>query len=188
MDNVTAFRAAVTAFVTALSALWGWMGWLILAWIVAMVIDYLTGSAAAMRAGEWSSKAAKDGFTHKLGDIAVVLVSALLDLVIGTILAASPGTLPFDYTIFLCPVVCLWYVLTEAGSIIENAGRMGANVPQWLVKRIAALQTSVDTAIDVRPGELGGNDTQTERDEPADPDEYLRREIAGKGGGSDGNR
>ena len=46
MDKVNAFKAALSALCAALTALWGWFGWLIFAWVVCMLIDYLTGSAA----------------------------------------------------------------------------------------------------------------------------------------------
>ena len=44
----------------------------------------------------------------------------------------------------LCPLVVIWYILTEAGSIIENAGALGAPVPGWLSKMIAALEQKVE--------------------------------------------
>ncbi|WP_343212834.1 phage holin family protein [Flavonifractor sp. An4] len=42
----------------------------------------------------------------------------------------------------------IWYILTEAGSIIENAGALGAPIPAWLTKMIAALESKVDQAGD----------------------------------------
>lgn len=145
MEHVNAFKAAVAAFCGALTALWGWFGWVVVAWVVCMVIDYAAGSAAALRAGEWSSKSARDGIWHKLGSVVAVMVAAVLDTVIGHLLANLPGVeLPFTYTVLLCPLVVIWYILTEAGSIIENAGALGAPVPEWLAKAIAALKSQVD--------------------------------------------
>ena len=37
-----------------------------------------------------------------------------------------------------------WYILNETLSITENAGRMGAPVPEWLVKYIAVLKDKID--------------------------------------------
>ena len=145
MDNVHAFKVALAAVGAALTALWGWFGWVVVAWIVLMVIDYITGSAAALRAGEWASKAARDGIWHKLGSIVAVIVAAILDVVIGHLLQNVPGIkLPFSYTVLLCPLVVIWYILTEAGSIIENAGALGAPVPGWLITMIAVLEQKVD--------------------------------------------
>ena len=46
----------LTAAVAALTAIWGWFGWLIVAWVLLMRADWLIGSAAAMKQGESSSK------------------------------------------------------------------------------------------------------------------------------------
>ena len=149
MEHINSFKAAVAAVCAAITALWGWFGWLVVAWIVCMIIDYATGSAAALRAGEWSSKSARDGIWHKLGIVVAVIVAAILDTVIGHLLGNVPGVeLPFTYTVLLCPLVVIWYILTEAGSIIENAGALGAPIPAWLTKMIAALESKVDQAGD----------------------------------------
>ena len=145
MEHINGFKAAVAAVLAALTALWGWFGWLIVAWIICMALDVLTGMAAAMKAGKWASKLARDGIWHKAGCIAAVVISGILDIVIGQILANLPSVaLPFTYTVFLCPLVVVWYILTEAGSIVENAGAMGAPIPEWLTKAIAALKDKVD--------------------------------------------
>ena len=155
MEHVNAFKAALAALCAALTALWGWFGGVVVAWIGFMLIDYATGSAAALRAGTWSSKTARDGIWHKLGSAAAVIVAGILDVVIGHLLANVPGVeLPFTYTVLLCPLVVVWYFLTEAGSIIENIGDLGAPVPAWLSKMIAALESKVDQAGD----QMGGSD------------------------------
>lgn len=149
METINSIKITISAICAALTALWGWFGWVVVAWIVFMLIDYATGSAAALRAGEWSSKTARDGIWHKLGSVVAVIVAAILDTVIGHLLAHVPGVeLPFAYTVLLCPLVVIWYILTEAGSIIENAGALGAPIPAWLTKMIAALESKVDQAGD----------------------------------------
>ena len=155
MDHINGFKAAVAAVLGCLTALWGWFGWLVVAWVACMLLDYATGTAAALRAGDWSSKVARDGLWHKLGAVVAVLVAAILDGVIGLILANVPAlTLPFDYTVFLTVLVLVWYIMTELGSLVENAGSLGAPVPAWLRKAIAALESTVDGAGD----KLGNKD------------------------------
>lgn len=148
MDKVNAFKAAISALCAALTALWGWFGWVVGAWVLFMTIDYLTGSAAACKNGEWSSSVAREGIWHKVGQIVAVMVAGLLDLVVGHLLGNIPVTLPFTYTVLICPLVVTWYILTEAGSIIENAGALGAPIPSWMAKTVAALQDTVDEAGD----------------------------------------
>lgn len=146
MDKVNAFKAAISALCAALTALWGWFGWVVGAWVLCMAIDYLTGSAAACKNGEWSRSVAREGIWHKVGQIVAVMVAGLLDLVVGHLLGNIPVTLPFTYTVLICPLVVTWYILTEAGSIIENAGALGAPIPSWMAKTVDALQDAVDEA------------------------------------------
>ena len=133
MDRVTEMKAAIAAAIAVLTALWGWFGWVVVLYVVCMIGDYLTGTAAAMRKGEWTSQAARDGIWHKCGSIVVVLVSGAADLLLGMIIDHIQGiTLPFEYTVLICPVVVIWYILTELGSIVENAVALGAPCPAWL--------------------------------------------------------
>jgi phage-related holin len=50
-------------------------------------------------------------------------------------------------------VVTIWYIFTELGSIIENAGKLGAPVPEWLSKVILSLKTTTDKAVEPHPKE-----------------------------------
>lgn len=146
MEHVTAFKAAIASVMAILTALWGWFGWLVLAWIICMGIDWITGTACANLTGTWSSKAAREGAAHKGGSIITVITACVLDMVIGLFLGAIPGlALPFDYSVALSPLVIAWYILTEMGSIIENVGKMGAPIPPWLAAAIEALHDGVDS-------------------------------------------
>ena len=39
MEHINTFKAALAAICAALTALWGWFGWVVVAWVVCMVID-----------------------------------------------------------------------------------------------------------------------------------------------------
>ena len=155
MEQVHKMKAAVAAVLGLLTGLWGWLGWLVVGWIGFMALDYLTGSLAAAKEGEWSSGRAREGIWHKCGMIVVVAVSAGVDLLLSLVLANLPLVeLPFQYAGLVCPVVLVWYIVTELGSIAENGAAMGAPVPKWLVKLLAASKSAVDGAGD----KLGGGD------------------------------
>lgn len=145
MDRLTTIKAAACTAAAALTAFWGWTGWLAAAWFLAMLLDYATGSAAALRAGTWSSRAAREGLWHKAGSVAGVLVAALLDFALRVLLGSVPG-LGIDYDVLLCPLVTAWYLLTELGSIAENAGALGAPMPQFLMRAIAPCAPAFPTA------------------------------------------
>ena len=84
----------------------------------------------------------------------MIIVAGVADLLIGTLIGHIPGvTLPFEYTVLLCPMVVVWYTLTELGSIVENAVALGAPVPQWLTKMLDAAKDVVDKAGDIAGGD-----------------------------------
>lgn len=144
MEQIHGMKATIATVLGAMTALWGWFGWLLCLWIGCMIFDYVTGTGAAAKNGVWTSKKAREGIWHKLGCIVAVVVAAAADMLIGTILSNLPGmTLPFSYTVLLCPLVVVWYILTELGSVAENAAAMGAPVPDFLKK---ILQKTKDAA------------------------------------------
>lgn len=149
MDNVETWKVAVIAVIGSLTGLWGWFGWLVIGWVLCMVADYVTGSAAAAKRGEWSSAQAREGIWHKCGMIVVVIVAAGADLLISLVIVNIPAIqLPFDYNGMVCPIVLVWYVVTELGSIMENAVAMGAKVPEWLTKLLQISRSVIESAGD----------------------------------------
>ena len=57
-------------------------------------------------------------------------------LVLAMLVAYVP--LGMDWPGLILPLVLAWYIITELGSVLENAVKMGANVPQWLVRILKA--------------------------------------------------
>lgn len=146
MDSLDEFKTMVIAMIGALTGFWGWKGWLTIGWIVCMMVDWLTGNMEARRNGTWSSKIARDGIWHKVGMVFVVGVACGVDLILNAATYILPDTLPFRYPGLICPIVMLWYVVTELGSIAENAYAMGAPVPSWLLKALAVAKDATDKA------------------------------------------
>lgn len=143
MDNLNDFKIMLTAGITALMGLMGWQGVLLLAWVVLMLVDYISGTWAAKRLGNWSSAAARDGVMHKGGMVLVVLAAGLTDLVLGAAWEHL-GLLDFQWPWLVLALVLMWYCLTEVGSILENAGKMGAPVPEWFAATLDAGLHIVD--------------------------------------------
>ena len=131
-EHIPGFKLGLMTLIAAGTALWGWFGWLVLIWIGCMVVDYVSGSLASIKAKEWNSQRAREGLWHKGGMILIVIAAGIADILIGLILNMDGMPLPFDYSVLLCPVVLAWYTLTELGSIIENAALLGSRVPRWL--------------------------------------------------------
>ena len=148
MSTEKAYRlkALFTAGISFLTALWGWLGWAVFFLILAMLVDYISGSAAAKRHGEWSSAVAREGLWHKLGTVIAVGVAAFVDIGVQVALmseAMVPALRGLDWPHGFTLIVTFWYFFTELGSILENAGKLGAQIPPWLARGIAALKTNV---------------------------------------------
>lgn len=46
------------------AAMHGWLGWLVVLYAACMMLDCLTGTAQAIKNGEWSSHKARQGLWH----------------------------------------------------------------------------------------------------------------------------
>lgn len=142
-ERLSAWKAGLTALISALSAFLGWKGIAAAAWVGAMVLDYISGTAAACKEGTWCSKTAREGLWHKAGMIFAVIVAAIADGVLALICERLPG-MGLSWPGMVLPVVLVWYLLTELGSILENAVRLGATVPQWLTKLLLLTRSSLE--------------------------------------------
>lgn len=138
-ENMVTIKTAIVAALTALGAFLGWKGVMLLAWIMVMALDYVSGTIAACKEGSWASSVAREGLAHKGGMIFVVLVAAIADWVMVIVTEYIP--IGLEWPGIIMPLVLAWYIVTELGSILENAIKLGANVPHWLVK---LLKSSAD--------------------------------------------
>jgi len=114
-------------------------------------VDYITGMIASKTevidhpsdvSYGWNSKKGTKGIIKKVDYLCVIAVAIVVDYVIVTF----SGKLGFQMpgTAFFGLLVTTWYLLNERLFIIENAGRMGANVPKWLRKYIAVLRDKIE--------------------------------------------
>lgn len=149
-ENLLTVKTAIAAFITAMGAFLGWKGVMLLTWVLVMALDYITGTMSACKAGEWCSATAREGLWHKGAMIVVVAVAAISDAIMVIIVEYVPIGLQWPGV--LLPLVLAWYIITELGSILENAVKMGANVPSWLVKLLKASANLVEAAGDQSVG------------------------------------
>lgn len=139
-------KTAIAEFITAMGAFLGWKGIMLVAWVTVMALDYISGTMAACKAGEWCSATAREGLWHKGAMILVVTVAAIADAIMVIIVEYVP--IGLQWPGILMPLVLAWYIITELGSILENAVKMGANVPDWLVRLLKASANLVEAAGD----------------------------------------
>ena len=118
---------------------------------ILMIVDYVTGMLASKTeaidhpddpAYGWCSAKGAKGILKKVAYMCVIAAAIVLDYVI-VVLAAHLG-LDVGKGVFFALLATAWYILNELLSITENAGRMGANVPGWLIRYIAVLKSKID--------------------------------------------
>ena len=144
MEKTSWIKGVLALALSTGAALWGWYGWLIIVWVVCMALDYASGSIAAVKAGEWSSDIARRGLYKKAGMCLAVAAAVILDLLFGVVLRASQIVLPIKANVVVSGLVLCWYSLTEIGSLLENAVKLGAPVPEWLKKILKISKDAVD--------------------------------------------
>lgn len=159
---LTLLQLFITAVIAWLSDRLGILLPLLAVLCVFMVIDYLTGMGASKKeaidhpgdtAYGWSSRKGARGILKKVGYVCVIVVAIALDYVI-VILAGQIGIDAHGNTFFGL-LATVWYILNEMLSITENAGRMGADIPAWLLQYIAVLKDKIDDE-----GDKGGGSSK----------------------------
>lgn len=154
-EYIIAIQGAVTAVVAYLSDRMGVLFPVMCLLVFSMVADYFSGMMASKREAldhpgdsnyGWSSKKGAKGIIKKVSYLCVIAVAMIVDYVIAVAAGYLDITMPV--TAFFGLLVTLWYVLNELLSIIENAGRMGGPVPEWLRKYIAVLKDKIDSEYD----------------------------------------
>ena len=118
----------------AVTALGGWLGYslggmdgMLIALIVFMVLDYITGVMCAIVDKQLSSEVGFKGICRKVLILMLVGVANLVDLhVVGTGSALRSA------------VIC-FYLTNEGLSLLENAGHIGLPIPEKLKDTLAQL-------------------------------------------------
>ena len=111
----------------------GGMDGLLIALVVLMAIDYVTGVACAIIERKLSSAVGFKGLFKKILILALVGVANILD----TKVLGSSGAIR--------GMVICFYVSNEGVSVIENAARIGLPVPEKLKEILAQLHEKGET-------------------------------------------
>nr|WP_246625126.1 phage holin family protein [Fictibacillus nanhaiensis] len=94
--------------------------------VLFIVLDYITGMAAAAYEGKLNSKVGFKGILKKVIIFALVAVAHSLDQLIGGLFIESA-------TIF-------FYLSNELLSMIENAGRLNVPIPPFITNAVSLLR------------------------------------------------
>jgi toxin secretion/phage lysis holin len=119
--------------------------------IFLMMTDYISGLLAAKKESyenpyncEYglSSKKSILGIYKKIGYMLTILVTVCIDYLIYKF-AKEIGLEIGTNTIFGL-LVTVWFIINELISILENVGRMGTEIPNFLRKILAELKNNID--------------------------------------------
>lgn len=144
LDGVPSVKALAVAMVPGVMAgYWGKLAFPFILLVVAGLIDYATGIAAAgAREQKVNSKAGLKGIIKKVCMWLLVAVGILVDMAIWYMADAVDPDQPLRM-IFAC-VVCIWLLANELLSILENVGDMGIPVPGFLKKIIEWIKKKAE--------------------------------------------
>lgn len=145
---IQGFTSAVIAW---LSDKLGILFPMLVIFVLMMIADQLSGMFASKKEASdnpndptlgWSSKKWNAGIYKKCGYIFAVGVSITIDYM----LLKTSAYIGFDFpaqTLFgLLTIV--WFILNELLSILENAGRLGAPLPDYLKNVLVVLKNKVE--------------------------------------------
>ncbi|MGG3641334.1 phage holin family protein [Bacillus gobiensis] len=114
--------------VSSIAYLLGGIDNLLIAFVILMTMDYLTGVAAAFYDKKVSSKSAFKGLMKKGAMFSLVIVATQLDIILG-----NEGK-------FVRYAILMFLIGTEGISLIENLGRLDIKVPKILSDRFSQLK------------------------------------------------
>ena len=139
-DNI--IQATVSVVLGALASYFNVLLIPVLVLVAVMVIDYATGMTSAYKNGQIESKVGLLGILKKVSYLVLVAVGGVVDYLICSGLA----TAGFDFGITYCCglIVCVWLIINELISILENLSELGTPIPRFLVNIVHRLKDSVD--------------------------------------------
>lgn len=129
MDTIKAIIAAVC---TLASYIFGDWDGLMIALIIFIIADYISGIIAATVEKKLSSEVGAKGIAKKIFMLLIVAVANIIDIdIIGG-----------GHT--LKTVTMIFYICNECISLLENAGRIGVPVPKKLLDVLSQLKANND--------------------------------------------
>lgn len=114
------FSAIVSVIGTTISSVLGGWDMLIQFLIIFMVMDYLTGLAAAIKQKKVNSEVMYWGGIRKSAILVVIIIAVMFDTLVG-------GEAPVFRTLAI-----YFYLSREGISIIENLGHLGVPLPSFI--------------------------------------------------------
>ena len=149
----------------------GWDAPIILL-IVLICMDMTTGVIKAVKKKQFASLVARWGFVTKFCELACVALFVLIDNALGT----AP---------WLRNIACVWFILCELASVLENLNYIGVMLPEGLINILVQAKQGFGISISriikkVLQEYLGKLTKENEKvtEEGADPDGKRHNETS----------
>ena len=110
--------------------------------VAVMLIDYVTGMAAASYTKQLNSRIGVMGIVKKAGYIALVAVGMVVDYLITSALVQIGVNIQINYCFGM--IITIWLIINELISILENLGELNIPLPKFLVDMIKSLKNKVE--------------------------------------------
>lgn len=144
-------RGIITGTLTLLIGKMEIIGPILIILLLLMSLDYISGMLAARKEGlehpdnkkyGWNSKKGILGIYKKIGYVFTVLVAMSVDYII---YRYTQGIgLEYETKTFFGELVSVWFSLNEILSILENVGRMGVTLPDYLMNVLSELKKGIN--------------------------------------------
>ena len=128
MDFAKLYNTLITGIIGIIGYLFGDINGLLVALLIAMSLDFVTGIIVAVVKHELSSNIFGKGIAKKVLMLCIVVVGHLVDsAVIGEGAAIQN-------------LVVIFYLANECISLLENSARLGVKYPDKLIKILEQLR------------------------------------------------
>lgn len=105
-----------------------------------VIIDYGSGLIGSIANGTFNSSKAREGLLHKFAYAIVLVVTVIIEKL------AVYYDLGYVYADALFTLVCIWIIITEVGSILENVIKINPSLADNDFMQIFANQHKADQA------------------------------------------
>ena len=140
-DNI--LKGALTVILAGAAAYFRQLVGPLIVLLIMMVIDYVTGIAAAWVRHELSSRTGLLGIIKKISYLFAVAVAVVVDYIVNTaVIAAKPDLTGLNVFGLL---VTVWLILNECISILENLSEIGVPLPAFLMSIVKRLKKTTES-------------------------------------------
>lgn len=142
MSKENIAQGIITLIAASISAYFGIIAIPLIVLTIVMLIDYITGMAAAYVNAELSSRKGIRGIFKKLGYYSLVCVGITLDYILSS--GLTQIGISNDVNIWFGLIIAIWLIINELISILENLSRLDVPIPKFLTKFVEKLKNNVD--------------------------------------------